>query len=57
MALYRDIKSRLIADMLADGGTRVPGLARHDRALAAQAQGLELPPALLAQLRALAAAV
>lgn len=57
MALYRDIKSRLIADMLADGGTRVPGLARHDRALAAQAQGLELPEALLAQLRALAAAV
>lgn len=52
---YGERVEALIAALLDDSGTRVPGLARQARAEAAQTQGLELPEALLGQLRALAA--
>ena len=44
----------LLAAMLADDGVRVPGYRRDALAATAQAQGVEIPEALLAQLRVLA---
>ena len=44
----------MISRMLADGGVRLPGARRHEAAAKALAEGLEIPDALLSELRALA---
>jgi (2R)-3-sulfolactate dehydrogenase (NADP+) len=53
---FLDRMETLAAAMLADPGTRLPGARRSRLAIAAAAEGLEVPEALLDQLNALAAA-
>lgn len=52
-AVYLDRIEALVAAMLADDGVRLPGARRAGLAAAAAAEGLDLPEALLATLRAL----
>ncbi len=51
---YLERVETLIAAMLADGDVRLPGYRRNAMAAKAAAEGIELPDALAAQLRALA---
>jgi (2R)-3-sulfolactate dehydrogenase (NADP+) len=53
--VYAERVETLLAAMLADEGVRVPGRRRDELAAAAAARGVEIPDALLAQIRALAA--
>ena len=53
--VYFERVETLLAAMLADEGVRVPGYRRHDLAGQASADGVEIPEALLRQLRELAA--
>jgi len=46
----------LVSAMLADADVRLPGQRRHALALAAEKEGIEIAPALLGQLQALAGA-
>jgi len=53
--VYFERIETLIAAMLADEGVRLPGDRRHKSAADARANGVEVPAALLKQLRELAA--
>jgi (2R)-3-sulfolactate dehydrogenase (NADP+) len=51
-ASYLDRVEVLVAEMLRDDGVRLPGVRREELRRRAQAQGIEVPDALLAQWRA-----
>jgi (2R)-3-sulfolactate dehydrogenase (NADP+) len=53
--VYAERVETLLAAMLADAGVRVPGWRRDGLAAVAAERGVEIPDALLAQIRALAA--
>jgi (2R)-3-sulfolactate dehydrogenase (NADP+) len=53
--VYRDRVETLIAAMLEDGGVRLPGARRYANAATAERDGINVPDALLAQLKAMAA--
>jgi len=53
--VYFERVETLISAMLADEGVRLPGDRRHEAAAEARAHGIEVPAALLKQLRELAA--
>jgi (2R)-3-sulfolactate dehydrogenase (NADP+) len=55
MDLYFERVETLVAAMLADEGVRLPGQRREALARNAAKQGIDVSPALLAQLRSLAA--
>jgi (2R)-3-sulfolactate dehydrogenase (NADP+) len=52
--LYYSRLEAMITAMLAEEGVRLPGARRQKAAVGARADGLEIPDALLSELRALA---